>query len=519
MTTNPSERKLPSRQLVLGLLALVLSLGLGASVAFAGLPANSAYGPPIQGKSERQNPGGRVVKILDARPDHMNPLDCTITGSISGTEPTKNSVLGATSACGTTIPCPGELTGAFHYDTYPITNSTGSPVCATITLSDPQCIYTEVYAVPPTSSGCVGYVADNNAGSSFQVTIPGNTTYYLAVEEYFEGQGCTAYTVTVTGAGITCATGGTPTVVTTATTTRTATAVVTGTGTATVVSTGTATVPTSTTTRTVTVVPPTGTRTATVIATATRTSTVVTTSTMTRTSVPTITSTIQASATRTSTVQMSATSTTQASATRTSTVQPSATRTSTVQASATRTSTVRVSVTPSITMTPCSGRVTICHRTGNGNSHTITVSCNALPAHLAHGDTLGPCPQPTPRPRPNRFSDVNSGDYFHLFVLDLNDDGALGGYNDGTFRPFNNATRGQFVKIAVLAFHIPLYTGSEQHFSDVPTSHTFYQYIETARQNNIIGGYSDGTFRPNAPATRAQIAKVLTFSLFSNPED
>jgi hypothetical protein len=39
------------------------------------------------------------------------------------------------------------------------------------------------------------------------------------------------------------------------------------------------------------------------------------------------------------------------------------------------------------------GKVDVCHiPPGNPeNAHTINVSVNAVPAHLAHGDTLGEC--------------------------------------------------------------------------------------------------------------------------------
>jgi hypothetical protein len=48
-------------------------------------------------------------------------------------------------------------------------------------------------------------------------------------------------------------------------------------------------------------------------------------------------------------------------------------------------------------------RVTICHLTGSKKhpAHTITVSAAAVPAHLKHGDHLGPCTG-TEKPRPKK---------------------------------------------------------------------------------------------------------------------
>jgi hypothetical protein len=100
----------------------------------------------------------------------------------------------------------------------------------------------------------------------------------------------------------------------------------------------------------------------------------------------------------------------------------------------------------------------------------------------------------------------------------------IGGYDDCTFRPQNNATRGQLSKIVTLAEGWPLLNPPQPTFADVPPGSTFYQYIETLFSRGAIGGYPCGGlgepcdpqnrpyFRPNADITRAQLAKVVVLA-------
>jgi len=111
------------------------------------------------------------------------------------------------------------------------------------------------------------------------------------------------------------------------------------------------------------------------------------------------------------------------------------------------------------------------------------------------------------------FTDVNTSDWFYTYVHCLYCEGAISGYADHTFRPFNNTTRGQMTKIIVLALRIPLHTPTgTPTFNDVPVTHTFYSYIETAAFNDIVSGYSCGTgcvyFSPQADVTRGQLSKI-----------
>lgn len=89
----------------------------------------------------------------------------------------------------------------------------------------------------------------------------------------------------------------------------------------------------------------------------------------------------------------------------------------------------------------------------------------------------------------------------------------VGGYEDGTFRPDQAVTRAEFTKILLQAAYKTnndLKTApAEGAFSDVKTDDWFFKYVYSAKDLGYIGGYEDGTFRPNQPVTRAEAAKIV----------
>ena len=56
-------------------------------------------------------------------------------------------------------------------------------------------------------------------------------------------------------------------------------------------------------------------------------------------------------------------------------------------------------------------------------------------------------------------------------------------------------------------------------FSDVPSTHIFYSYITELSDAGIVGGFPDGTFRPDDPVTRQQMAKILVLAMDKHTAD
>ena len=91
-----------------------------------------------------------------------------------------------------------------------------------------------------------------------------------------------------------------------------------------------------------------------------------------------------------------------------------------------------------------------------------------------------------------------------------------GFYEDNTFRPLESLTREQLVSMVLesldrlpeVDLSVPDQV-SGNPYPDVRASRWSAAKIQFARDNNIISGYEDGTFRPSQPVTRAELMAVL----------
>lgn len=117
--------------------------------------------------------------------------------------------------------------------------------------------------------------------------------------------------------------------------------------------------------------------------------------------------------------------------------------------------------------------------------------------------------------RTNSYSDVASSAWYNSAVSTLTNAGILTGYEDGTFRPDAPITRAEFATIAARFYHAPEVTGDA--FPDISGSWARV-YINRAAALGLVRGYPDGTFRPNTEITRAEVMEIINNVLLRTPD-
>ncbi len=134
-------------------------------------------------------------------------------------------------------------------------------------------------------------------------------------------------------------------------------------------------------------------------------------------------------------------------------------------------------------------------------------------AIAAAGDAPA-APAPTASSGSN-FSDI-ARDIYQDEIKEAVALGFIAGFKDKTFRPTESLTREQLVSMVYGALETidsvnlePASKVPTKPYPDVDSSRWSATKIQWAKENEIVKGYPDGSFKPGTPVTRAELISVL----------
>jgi hypothetical protein len=125
---------------------------------------------------------------------------------------------------------------------------------------------------------------------------------------------------------------------------------------------------------------------------------------------------------------------------------------------------------------------------------------------------------------PRGFSDVSESHRNFPAINFVRNEGLVQGYKGGLYKPDTQINRAEFTKIIISANFSPDAIDrceSNDLFSDVTQSDWFADYVCLAKQEDVIGGYPNGSFKPGDFVNFAEASKIVVnaFAINTNPED
>ncbi len=121
-------------------------------------------------------------------------------------------------------------------------------------------------------------------------------------------------------------------------------------------------------------------------------------------------------------------------------------------------------------------------------------------------------------PEITELTDLEKEQDYYEAVKILLERGAIKGFPDLTYRPYESVTRGQAAKILAHFLDLDLKNVENPRFVDVKETDEYYTAIAALVEKGIIKGYADHTFRQNEPLTRAQMAQMVVLGFELNVE-
>lgn len=146
-----------------------------------------------------------------------------------------------------------------------------------------------------------------------------------------------------------------------------------------------------------------------------------------------------------------------------------------------------------------------------------TVSSDINWEELDYKDNINEEPTNSNTDNENTKADNDTNSFKDVFPLTKNssaieylkNNGIINGYQDGTFKPFNQLNRAELLKILVEgAGYTPSESEYNNCFTDVKNG-WFAPYVCFAKSKGWIEGYGDGTFKPASTINKAEAMKML----------
>jgi hypothetical protein len=108
----------------------------------------------------------------------------------------------------------------------------------------------------------------------------------------------------------------------------------------------------------------------------------------------------------------------------------------------------------------------------------------------------------------NPFTDVSESDWYYDSVGYVFKNGLFSGTSPTTFSPDTPMTRAMLVTVLYRLEGLPMVMGTNR-FTDVESGQWYTDAVIWANTNGIVEGYDDGRFGPNDNITREQMAAIL----------
>lgn len=115
------------------------------------------------------------------------------------------------------------------------------------------------------------------------------------------------------------------------------------------------------------------------------------------------------------------------------------------------------------------------------------------------------------------YKDVPEGHWAYSYIRTVTKHQIFEGYQDGSFHPDQPVSRGELASVMARYLKLDQATSLELHFNDVTAGSWSASAIETLARHGMLQGYSDGTFRPNQAIVRSEAVALINRMLYRGP--